>query len=894
MIARWGFGLLLLALLLGTIPAVAAEATGDSTSLTEFANGLRLLVLPRPNNRLVQVDVYLSLRGATHRRDLPHLVEHLMFRSSENCPAGSLRDSMQLLATNYNGFTNSRNIRTRTRCLPRFLPRLIAVEAERFGRLRPDQSDLEYERHRVLGEHEFRQEVSTRWALNRRLTSMAYEAEDVDDHLLTKSEVIRAVTLADVDTFLTRWFRPERTVVLVSGPVVPDSVVAATRATFGTLAANGEEPVATDRPPRPEPRHFVTRTQDRRDVLAVGFRLPYGTLDEVAVVHLAETIMDRENGHPSLSIYEDEALLVIYVWGNWSTNHTDEEGAARALRQFWSETQTVQHRVREDWVFERNRAAHVKNLRKRMTRPYRHAAWRAQQLADNRDLPPPVVMAAMVDSLDQAKIHEFFTEQFTAARAHTAFAAGRAKRDMSLSRWNRNLRLRVNPYRTRHRALTELGVTDIAPVLAAAAATGIGRSEMIVLENGLPVHILEVPAADDVYLGGVRTFPFLEDEAASRDPGRLILYEWLANVGYDNKGSNIAPRGDRPGWHTEIDAYVSSLLVKAHGPRDRFKKVAAAMHKRIAVDKLNGYAFRARVDSRAEWISKLDSYPLAKAWSWRMQRVLGPEHPLVGWQQPDADCLVDWSIGKANKLHRKLCRTGNFQLVVTGDVDVEAVRATLAPDFSRLDKAEPTTLPFITGPKVIVEGTLVPNDNSSVAVCDFLFSPQPLAAEPVLGAVDLMVLARLFETRLGVAAEHAGLDSVKVAITIVSAGASVLPRIDVVSRPGDAGRILALVGAEAARLQDQQPTADEVARARLQLVGPILETMLSAKGSRNWLLYWGEFGEIPANPLGDLCHPAHDIVAARAAGLFPADQYVWTVTGAAALIDTGDFRPVTH
>ena len=172
MVVRCSISLVCLTILLSAGVAAVVDATPHSIPIVEFDNGLQLLVLPPPDKSLVQVDVYLSLRGASHSRDLSHLVEHLMFRSSENCPAGSLRDSMQLLATNYNGFTTLRNIHTRTRCLPRLLPRLLTVEAEQFGRLQPDQFDLEHERDRVLGEHEFRQEARTWWALHRRITGM--------------------------------------------------------------------------------------------------------------------------------------------------------------------------------------------------------------------------------------------------------------------------------------------------------------------------------------------------------------------------------------------------------------------------------------------------------------------------------------------------------------------------------------------------------------------------------------------------------------------------------------------------------------------------------------------------------------------------------------------------
>jgi len=143
--------------------AISSETPlpAEQSHLTEFDNGLRLLVLPQPDQPLAKVDIYLSLRGAVRNGGLAHFVEHLMFRSSKDSPGGSLRDSLQLLSIYHNGSTNPRHIKTTTSCLPNMLPRLLQLEAERYSQLQPDESDVAYERNRILGEQDFRTETET-------------------------------------------------------------------------------------------------------------------------------------------------------------------------------------------------------------------------------------------------------------------------------------------------------------------------------------------------------------------------------------------------------------------------------------------------------------------------------------------------------------------------------------------------------------------------------------------------------------------------------------------------------------------------------------------------------------------------------------------------------------
>jgi len=878
------YGVLFLVVFLN-IPVIAAEPdstsaspdTTESATLTEFDNGARLLVLPRPDESLVQVDVYLSLRGAARNAGMAHMVEHLMFTSTENCPGGSVRDSLALLATYYQGSTSPRNVHTRTRCLPALLPRLLTVEAERFGRLSPSEADLAHEKKRVLGEQDFRKEAYTSQALGLRIIAMAYAEDEGGDPLIGTSESIGSVGLAEVDTFITRWMRTDRMVVMVSGPVDPDSVAVLAGATFGSITPKGEEPTIGELPPSTEARRFVTRTENDYDLLAVGFRLPYRTPEEAAIVHLTETIMEREDGHPRLVFFEDEALLVLQVAANWSEDRTDEVAAEMALEQFWKETRTVIRRVGDTWLFKRNRKAHVEDFTKRLKQPYRRTIWRAQRLADDRDMPEPEVLAAMVDTLGQDWIRGFFADHFVPERAFTAFAAGRTPDHQREANWNRGLRFAINPYLVPTAKAQGLDRAGIDPILEAAALTEIGRMTTVVLRNDIPVHVLPLKDTKNVYLGGVRTFPCLEDEARSRSRGRLYLYTGLVGVGYDAKGSRIHPTGNEPGGNVEVDANVNSFMITANGKAKDFKKVTAHMHKRVKVDKLNPYAFEWYVDQRKSMKRDLDDFQAFEAYRWRMRTVLGEDHPMAGWFYPDFERMPGLSIGKMNKLHKGVAKTGNLQMVVAGQVDSDAVMKTLDPGFGKRPRAESGRYHEEARPGLGVEGKTIHDESSQVATLKYLFPPYPLGGAKDPGPVHLLALSGLLETRLRMAVETADLDSVTIHVRVSQAGAGAMGRLIAVCPPEDAAPVQELVKAELNRLVTEPPSHDEEARARLQVLGPLVEDLLGGRSARDLLLEFGLFGKIPADPLAELHRREYGLMASWAAAVFPHDRYAWTL-----------------
>ena len=65
----------------------------------------------------------------------------------------------------------------------------------------------------------------------------------------------------------------------------------------------------------------------------------------------------------------------------------------------------------------------------------------------------------------------------------------------------------------------------------------------------------------------------------------------------------------------------------------------------------------------------------------------------------------------------------------------------------------PGTYPVTGRSDLAVEGGVVHDDRSTVALISVMFPPRPLADEPVLKMVDILVLENLFESRLRLAVE---------------------------------------------------------------------------------------------------------------------------------------------
>ncbi len=870
----------LILILLTAWPAHAAES-----QLFRYDNGLTLLVLPRPEDPVVHVETSLSLRGAARNAGLAHMVEHLMFSTVEGAPAGSLADSLLLLTTDQNAYTSSRYIQTDNTCLPPLLPRLLKVEADRFGRLAPDSLSLEFERERILGEHDWRHENSRTRAAIYRLLAMAYgEGRDGGDPRLGSHADIRSMTLGGVREFLQRWFRPDRMVVSIVGPVDPQEVREQVGVTLGAL------PAATEDLPADEPLPEVAAASavdswdlSERDMLAVAFRLPCGTADEMAMLQLTHSIMEAENGHPLLLFFEDEALLIIRIWGEWGEYISDEEAARDASAQFWGEVRKVRYRVKNDWLYARNKTSHLEDLRDELENPLQRHEWRAQLLAYDRDLPGLAEMVAMADSLDQEDIQQFFDEQFVQERAFELFYAGREQESGDLAGLtNRRLKLGLNPYLNRSRRPVqpeEFPVELLRPILAAAARQSLGRVTTHTLPGGIPLHEIAVPGSEDVALGSVRRHACPASEAAGETPGRLLFYGWLVNIGYDRKGGNIDPRGQSLAWETVVAADLEGVELKAMGPGDRLEDVAAAMHKRMVVDRLNPWGLKYMRENYDEFDRVFNGSPWMEARRWRMGRLLGEDHPHAAWLLMDQEGVTSWSIEKVNRWHRDLMDTGDLRIICAGPAPGPEIENTLEGIFADLDERDPEEFPL---PEPVLEGSdgrIFEAPDSETAMACLSFPPVSCADSPL----DFRALNILVKSRLEQAMVSTGLDSVYFTVGVDPLVGNAAAQILAVCRPQDAAVTLDLLRRETARLSTSAPTQSEEMLARLMAVRGLVQGFQDPETSRDLFLEWSRFGTIPEDPLACLAQDSPGGLGDLAKKLFPADHLVWTVIGPAGM-----------
>ncbi|MGQ0558496.1 MAG: insulinase family protein, partial [Sphingosinicella sp.] len=264
-------------LLLAAVPATAQPGDADwlyrgsdiprdsAWRFGTLGNGLRYAIRRKP---LPAGQVSIRIRidaGSLHERDeargWAHFVEHMLFRGTASYPDRRAREIWQSLGASFGSDSNARTTPTETVYqldLPRngreALDTSLAVLAEMMSRATIAPETVAAERPVVLAEKGRRPELAQRVIeLTRTLFYSGLKFAERDP--IGTDATLAAASAEGLRAFYRRWYRPERTTLVMAGDADPALMEDLLRARFGGWRGEGPAPAepAYGRPAAVEP-----------------------------------------------------------------------------------------------------------------------------------------------------------------------------------------------------------------------------------------------------------------------------------------------------------------------------------------------------------------------------------------------------------------------------------------------------------------------------------------------------------------------------------------------------------------------------------------------------------------------------------------------------------------
>ncbi len=222
----------LLAIALGAL-ALPLAAQSDilpfKASEKTLPNGLKIIVVPTgfPNIVSVQIPVQTGSRNEVEpgKSGFAHFFEHMMFRGTKAYPPDVYNAIITKAGARQNAFTSDDLTNFHVTFAKEDLEKILEIEADRFKNLSYSEEAFKTEARAVLGEY------------NKNSASPVRKILEVQREAAYSTHTYKHTTMGfirDIEDmpnqyeysklFFSRWYRPERTTVIVTGDVEPNRV----------------------------------------------------------------------------------------------------------------------------------------------------------------------------------------------------------------------------------------------------------------------------------------------------------------------------------------------------------------------------------------------------------------------------------------------------------------------------------------------------------------------------------------------------------------------------------------------------------------------------------------------------------------------------------------------
>ncbi|MCG5496856.1 insulinase family protein [Ectothiorhodospira haloalkaliphila] len=263
-------------LLFGNGPALAGS--GSEVHEFELDNGMKVLVRPDTRAPVVSSMVWYRV-GSSHEHGgitgISHALEHMMFKGTEEYPAGEFSRIIAELGGRENAFTSRDYTAYFQQLAARHLDRALELEADRMQNLALPEDEFIQEMRVVREERRLRTEDNPNALTREHFNATAWLNSPYGIPVIGWMVDIDEYTVADLRDWYDRWYAPNNAILVVVGDVDPDEVHEMARTRFGDIPARDLPQVKSRTETRQlGERRITVKAPARVPQLLMGYKVP--------------------------------------------------------------------------------------------------------------------------------------------------------------------------------------------------------------------------------------------------------------------------------------------------------------------------------------------------------------------------------------------------------------------------------------------------------------------------------------------------------------------------------------------------------------------------------------------------------------------------------------------
>jgi len=258
----------------GSLPnGLAVVGSEERIHRTQFPNGLTVLTEHMPGVRSIALGAWVrmaSIHESPERMGASHLLEHMVFKGTQRRSTREIALALESVGGVLDAYTSREHTVYQARCLDEDLERAADIVHDIVFRPSLRQSDLELERKVVLDEISLVEDTPDDLVFELH-NSQLWGAHPFGYSILGTRETVSALGVGDLRALHTKGYRPEHIVLVVTGHVDHDRVIAALESTGWAAQPPGgltvSQPSAA---PLPKPSYTHVSRDSAQTYLVLG------------------------------------------------------------------------------------------------------------------------------------------------------------------------------------------------------------------------------------------------------------------------------------------------------------------------------------------------------------------------------------------------------------------------------------------------------------------------------------------------------------------------------------------------------------------------------------------------------------------------------------------------
>ncbi len=250
--------------------APAPDQSDEAVKSYRLSNGMKVIVLENDRAPVMVSQVWYRV-GASYEHDgitgISHVLEHMMFKGTEDHPAGEFSEIIAANGGEENAFTGQDFTAYFQKIANDRLELCLELEADRMRNITFDEKEFIKELEVVKEERRLRTEDKPTALTYERFNAVAYTNSPYRRPIVGWMEDLETLTVDDARKWYETWYAPNNATLVVAGDVQAEEVYRLAKQYFGKLPRSEI--------PQLKPRHEAKQYGTQRLTVELPAKIPY-------------------------------------------------------------------------------------------------------------------------------------------------------------------------------------------------------------------------------------------------------------------------------------------------------------------------------------------------------------------------------------------------------------------------------------------------------------------------------------------------------------------------------------------------------------------------------------------------------------------------------------------